>query len=106
MTEAPRTSLQASQSGALVTESHRIEGSVDDIFRGARAAVRTTTVHASGSAHGLLERGKGSVLRVERSGRAGSEAVGRSSMASLFATALAAGAIGYAIGLLAHRSLR
>jgi hypothetical protein len=79
------------------TDGHRIEDAADEIFSRAQDTVREVAGRATHLAEDTLERGRAGILRVERASRG--EDHGRVA-ASPFATALAVGAMGYAIATL------
>lgn len=81
-------------------DGHRIEGAADEIFSRASDAVSDVAERATHLAQDTLERGRAGIRRVERSSRGGHPGRGRHDGASPFATALAVGAMGYAIATL------
>ncbi|MDO9425205.1 MAG: hypothetical protein Q7T93_00050 [Methylobacterium sp.] len=89
-----------------VDDGRRIEGAADEIFSRAHVAVRDVADRATHLAQAALERGEAGIRKAERSTRRG-HSHGRSHRGtSPFATALAVGAMGYAIATLIQGSLR
>lgn len=89
-----------------VDDGHRFEGAVDEIFSRAHVAVRDVADRATHLAQAALERGEAGIRKVERSSRGGHSHRGRQRGTSPFATALAVGAMGYAIATLIQGSLQ
>ena len=87
------------------TYGRRIEGAVDEIFSRAEDAVRDVADQATHLAEDTLERGRAGVRRAERSSRGGHPGWGGRGGTSPFATALAVGAMGYAIATLIHGAM-
>lgn len=82
------------------------EGATDEIFPRAHVAVRDVADRATHLAQAALERGEAGIRKVEQSSRDGHSHGGRHRGTSPFATALAVGAMGYAIATLIHGSFR
>jgi len=78
----------------------RIEGAADEIFSRASEAVGDVAERATHLAQDTLERGRAGLRRAERSTRGGRPGRGGRHGTSPFATALAVGAMGYAIATL------
>lgn len=89
-----------------VDDGRRIEGATDEIFSRAHVAVRDVADRATHLAQAALERGEAGIRKVEQSSRGGHSHGGRHRGTSPFATALAVGAMGYAIATLIQWSLR
>jgi hypothetical protein len=107
MTEARRDHAPADAPDATATENaRRIEGAVDEVFSRARDAVQDVADRATHLAQAALERGEAGIRKVERSSRG--ERPGRGGRGGTFplATALAVGAMGYAIATLIQGGLR
>ena len=91
---------------AGVDDGRRIEGAADEIFSRAHVAVRDVADQATHLAQAALDRGEAGIRQVERSSRGGHSHGGRHRGTSPFATALAVGAMGYAIVTLIQGSFR
>lgn len=89
-----------------VDDGRRIEGAADEIFSRAHVAVQDVADQATHLAQAALERGEAGIRKVERSSRGGHSRGGRYRGTSPFATALAVGAMGYAIATLIQGSFR
>ena len=87
-------------------DGRRIEDAADEIFARAQDAVRDVAGRATHLAQDSLERGRAGVRRAERSSRGGHPGRGGGSGMSPFATALAVGAMGYAIATLIQGASR
>ncbi|MCJ2044120.1 hypothetical protein MKK58_06180 [Methylobacterium sp. J-078] len=83
-----------------VDDGRRIEGGADEIFSRASNAVSDVAERATHLAQDTLERGRAGIRKAERSTRDGHRGT------SPFATALAVGAMGYAIATLIQGTLR
>jgi hypothetical protein len=81
-------------------DGRRIEGAADEIFSRASNAVGDVAERATHLAQDTLESGRASLRRAERSSRGGHPGRGGRHGTSPFATALAVGAMGYAIATL------
>lgn len=81
-------------------DGRRIEGAADEIFSRASDAVSDVAGRATHLAQDTLDRGRAGIRRVERSSRSGHPGRGARGGTSPFATALAVGAMGYAIATL------
>jgi hypothetical protein len=88
------------------TDGHRIEGAADEILSRAQDAVRDVADRATHLADDTLEYGRASIRKAERSTRGGHSHESRHRGTSPFATALAVGALGYAIATLIQGGLR
>ncbi|MCJ2105589.1 hypothetical protein MKK70_09400 [Methylobacterium sp. E-041] len=78
----------------------RIEGAADEIFWRASDAVEDVAERATHLARDTLDRGRAGIRRAERSSRGGHPGRGERGLTSPLATALAVGAMGYAIATL------
>lgn len=96
--------VHAVEGNAQVAEGHRIEDAADEIFERAQDSVRSVADQASHLALEGLERGRAGVREFERTTHRGREVSGRRATGSPLATALAVGAMGYAIATLIHRA--
>jgi hypothetical protein len=81
-------------------DGRRIEGAADEIFSRASAAIDDVAERATHLAHDTLDRGRAGIRRAERSSRGGHQGRGARNGTSPFATALAVGAMSYAIATL------
>ncbi|MHC2103606.1 hypothetical protein [Methylobacterium sp. CM6246] len=88
-----------------VDDGRRIEGAADEIFLRASDAVSDVAERATHLAQDALGRGRAGVRKAERSSRGGQPGRGGRGGTSPFATALAVGAMGYAIATLIQGSL-
>ncbi|GJE40276.1 hypothetical protein [Methylobacterium persicinum] len=88
------------------TDGHRIESATDEIFARAQDAVRDVADRATHLAQDTLDRGRVGIRKVERSSRRGHPNGGGRPGTSPFATALAVGAMGYAIATLIQGATR
>ena len=98
---------QTADAKALVTDDgQRIENAADEIFSRARDAVRDVAGQATHLAEDTLERGRAEIRKADEASRG--EHDGRNGRAgtSPFATALAVGAMGYAIATLIQGATR
>ena len=91
---------------ASETDGHRIEGAADEILSRAQEAVRDVADRTTHLAQDTLERGRAGIRKAERSTHAEQPHGNRRSGTSPFATALAVGAMGYAIATLVQGSFR
>jgi hypothetical protein len=87
-------------------DGNRIEGAADEIFSRAHDAVRDVADRATHLAQDTLERGRDGIRRADRSTRAGQPNGGGRRGTSPLATALAVGAMGYAIATLLRNAAR
>jgi hypothetical protein len=81
-------------------DGRRIEGAADEIFSRASVAVGDVAERATHLAQDTLDRGRAGIRRAERSSRGGHPGRGARGGTSPLATALAVGAMGYAIATL------
>jgi len=81
-----------------------IEEATDEIFSRAQDAIRDVADRATHLAQDTLEHGRAGVHRAERSSRGGHSSREGRDGTSPFATALAIGAMGYAIATLIQRA--
>ncbi|MBO1021886.1 hypothetical protein IPV08_18180 [Methylobacterium sp. SD274] len=84
----------------------RIEGAADEIFSRAHDVVSDVADRATHLAQDTLERGRDDIRRVDLSTRAGQPNGGGLRGASPLTTALAVGAMGYAIATLIRGAVR
>lgn len=92
--------------GPGIDDGRRIEGAADEIFSRASDAVNDVAERATHLAQDTLERGRAGIRKAERSTRGGHSHGDGHRGTSPFATALAVGAMGYAIATLIQGSLR
>lgn len=105
MTKTHHEHGHSSAGGNPDAESHRIEKATDEVFSRAHDAVRDVADRATILAQDTLERGRAGILKAERSGGGRSNGSGLRG-ASPLATALAVGAVGYAIATLIRGAAR
>jgi len=106
MTETSPTNAYAADGKGRDIDGHSIDGATDEIFARAQEAVREVADRATHLAQETLERGRTGLRKAERSNsgrRSGRD--GRDG-ASKIATALAVGALGYAIAILVQGASR
>lgn len=87
-------------------ESHRIEESTEEVFSRAQDAVRGVADQATRLAQDTLERGHAAVRQADQAIRSGNSDGDRRRGTSPLATALAVGAMGYAIATLIRGAVR
>jgi len=83
-----------------IDDRRRIEGAADELFSRASDAVSDVAGRATHLAQDTLDRGRAGIRRAERSSRGGHPGPGARGGTSPLATALAVGAMGYAIATL------
>ncbi len=83
-----------------IEDGRRIEGAADEIFSRASDAVSGVAERATNLAQDTLERGRAGIRKAERSSRGGHPGRGSRGGTAPLATALAVGAVGYAIATL------
>ncbi|WP_156384006.1 hypothetical protein [Methylobacterium sp. Leaf456] len=87
-------------------DGRRIEGAADEILSRTRDAVSDVAGRATHLAQDTLDRGRAGIRRAERSSRAGGRpGRGARGATSPLATALAVGAMGYAIATLIQEAM-
>jgi hypothetical protein len=86
--------------GPGIEDGHRIEGAADEIFARASEAVTDVAERATHLAQDTLDRGRAGIRKAERSSGGRHPGLGGRRGTSPFATALAVGAMGYAIATL------
>lgn len=106
MSKPHRDHAASMHSDASDTDGRRIEGAADEIFLRAQDAVRDVADRATNLAQDTLDRGRAGIRRVERSSRGGHPDGGAHPGTSPLATALAVGAMGYAIATLIQGAAR
>ncbi|KQP77496.1 hypothetical protein [Methylobacterium sp. Leaf117] len=87
-------------------ESHRIGGSTEKVFSQAQEAVRAVADQATHLAQDTLERGHAAIRQADQTIRSGNSDGDRRRGTSALATALAVGAMGYAIATLIRGATR
>lgn len=92
--------------GAGPDDGRRIERATDEIFSQAQDALTDVADRATHLAQNTLERGRAGILQADRSTRSGHPNGSGRSGTSPLATALAVGAMGYAIATLIRGATR